>query len=239
MSLLNAVKTDVKIEDDVDVLGGGGALDSGLYNTRVGMAYMQKSKGGALGVFLTLLDGKKEIREAIYVTSGDAKGNKTYYEKDGAKNPLPGFTLINSLCLLTVGKELSDMEGEMKVVNVYNADAGKEVPTEVEVLTELMGKEVLTALFKQTVNKTKLVGSERVTLPETKDENSIDKFFRTRDRMTAAEIRAGATTPVFIDTWVEKWTGVTKDKTTTAVGKAANQSAAPSAGGKPAKSLFA
>lgn len=239
MSLLNAVKTDVKVEDDIDVLGGGGALESGAYNTRVGMAYMQKSKGGALGVFLTLLDGKKEIREAIYVTSGDAKGNKTYYEKDGVKNPLPGFTLINNLCLLTVGKELSEMEAEMKTVNVYNADAGKEVPTEVEVLTELLGKEVLTALFKQVVNKTKMVGTERITLPETREQNSIDKFFRARDRMTAAEIRAKATTAVFLDTWIEKWAGVTQDKTTTVGGKAANQTAAPGAGGKPAKSLFA
>jgi hypothetical protein len=181
------------------------------------------------------------------MSSGTAKGGKNYYEKDGVKNYLPGFNLANSLCILTVGKEVSAMNTETKVVNVYSYDARAEVPTKVEVLMDLLGQEIVTGLIKQNVDKTKkndLTGVYEAT-GETRDENEIDKFFRASDRMTVAEIRAKSTEAVFANTWDAKWTGKTKERAKGAQpGSGQGVAGAPKGAGtpivkKPSQSLFA
>jgi hypothetical protein len=208
------------------------------------MAYITKSAGGAMGLVLTLATAdKKEIRQTLWMTSGTAKGAKNYYEKDGEKHFLPGFNHANALCLLTVGKEVSAMETETKVVKVYSPESKAEVPTKVDALTDLLGKSILVGLIKQTVDKTKKndAGAYEAT-GETRDENEIDKLFRESDRMTTAEIRAQATEAAFADTWEAKWSGKTKNK---AKGVAANAGTfgapklAAAGSKKPANSLFA
>lgn len=245
MSLLKALTTDSTIAAEKDSVGGGNnPVESGLYDSVIGMAYIQKSKGGALGLFLTLKTAdNKEIRQTLWMTSGDAKGNKNYYEKDGEKFYLPGFNAANSLALLTVGKEISELDTEQKVINLYSFDAKAEVPTKVDVVMELLNQDIIAGILKQTVDKNtknESTGAYEAT-GETRDENEVDKFFRAKDKLTTAEIRAGATEPVFYTTWGDKNTGVTKVK---AKGAAAGGTAgAPKAAGtpgtaKPGKSLF-
>lgn len=244
MSALKNLTTDASIADEKDSVGGGGPLDSNTYNATVAMAYVTTSAGGATGLVLNLkTDTGREIRQTLWMTSGKAKGGNNFYvDKDGEKHYLPGFLAANSLALLTVGKEISDVETEMKVVNVYNKDAKAEVPTKVEVLVELLNKEVIVGLIKQKVDKTVKNEStgEYVATGETREENEIDKFFRARDRMTTAEIRAGAEEASFIDTWTKKWIGQIRDK---AKGASANGGTAgapkTSVSTKPKTSLFA
>jgi hypothetical protein len=208
------------------------------------MAYIQKSKGGALGLFLTLVtEDKKEIRQTLWMTSGDSKGNKNFYEKDGEKFYLPGFNAANGLALLTLGKEISELDTEQKVINLYSPDAKAEVPTKVDVIMDLLNQEVIAGIIKQTVDKNvkNEATGEYVATGETREENEIDKFFRAKDKMTTAEIRAQAEAPVFYTTWGTKHTGVTRNK---AKGAAAGGTAGvPKAAGatgtaKPGKSLF-
>jgi hypothetical protein len=239
MSLLANLATDSNIEDEKDSVGGGSRIvESGLYETTIAMAYLQKSKGGALGLFLTLKAGDKEIKQTLWMTSGDAKGNRNYYEdKNGDKKYLPGFNTANSLCLLSVGKEISAMDPEQKVVSLYSPEAKAEVPTKVDVLTELLGKEVIAGVLKQTVDKTvKNDAGVYVPTGETREENEIDKFFRASDRKTTAEIRAQADAS-FADTWEKKWTGVTRDRASKNIASGA-KAGAPVATKKPTTSLF-
>ena len=141
------------------------------------------------------------------------------------------------------------METEQKVVNVYSSEAKAEVPTKVDVLVDLLGKDILVGVIKQTVDKTRKNEATGQYDPtgETRDENEIDKLFRARDRMTTAEIRAQAPEAVFAATWESKWAGKTKDKTKKAGGTAGvpkGTSAAfagaqaAAAAKKPATSLF-
>lgn len=244
MSLLANLATDSSITDERDSLGSSGPLDSGLYHCIIGMAHISKSKGGAMGMVLTLkTDAGKEVRQTLWMTSGTAKGCKNYYEKDGQKSYLPGFITANALCLLATGKEVSAMETETKVINLYSPEAKAEVPTKAEVLMDLLGKEVIVGLIRQTVDKTKLnetTGTYEAT-GETRDENEIDKIFRAKDRMTTAEIRAQAEEAVFINSWEQKWAGKVKDR---AKGAAAGLPGVPKLGGapsaakKPTTSLF-
>ena len=214
MSILASLTADSSIATDKDSLGGNAALDSGLYLFTVNMAYINKAASGALGLVLHLkTDDNREVRQTLWMTSGTAKGCKNFYEKDGEKHFLPGFTHANNLCLLTVGKEVSAMEPETKVIKLYSSEAKAEVPTKAEVLTELLGKQIVVGLLKQKVDKT-AKNAEGVYMPtgETREENEIDKLFRAADRMTAAEIRAQAAEAAFAFTWETKFAGTVRDR---------------------------
>ena len=243
MSALKNLTSDASIANEKDSVGGGGVLESGLYPATVTLAYVTKSSGGATGLVLHAKTSMgRDIRQTLWMTSGTAKGAKNYYEKDGQKSYLPGFIAANALALLATGKEISELDTEVKVVNVYNYDAKAEVPTKVDVPVDLMGKEIIIGLMKQTVDKTaKNEAGEYLPTGETRDENEIDKFFRAADKMTTAEIRAAANEPAFYATWDSKYTGVVRIKAS----KAAGTAGAPKAFGggvamkKPATSLFA
>jgi hypothetical protein len=244
MSLLANLSTDDSVTEEKDSVGSSGPLDSGLYKSTVALAYVTKSAGGAMGLVLNLkTEAGREIRQTLWMTSGTAKGGKNYYEKDGEKFYLPGFNHANSLALLTCGKEISQLDTETKVVNVYSAEAKSEVPTKVEMLMDLLGKEIIVGVLRQTVDKTKK-NDAGVYEPtgETRDENEIDKLFRAKDRMTTAEIRAQAESATFIDTWDAKHSGTVKMKAKGASGTpgAPKAAGAPAAAAKkPTTSLFA
>lgn len=246
MSLLNTVNTDETIQEEVDTLGGAAVLESGLYDHTVTMAYLNKSSGGALGLHLTLKDANgQEMRQTLWVTSGDSKGNKTYYERNGERHGLPGYLLADSLCLLTVGKEFLKMDTEVKTVGIWNPEVRAEVPTQVEVLMDLLGKEIITGVIKQTVDRNvKDASGNYVPSGETREENEIDKFFRAKDRKTTAEIRAQTEDAIFINNWDQRWTGNVRNRASGVAGNGATRGA-PSAAvaaarntGKPAQSLF-
>lgn len=246
MSLLKALRSDDSIAAEKDSIGGNAALESGLYPLNVALAYLETATTGAMALVLSLkTQTGSTIRQKLWMVSGKDKGNKNYYEdKDGAKHYLPGFNLANSLALLTVGKELSELDTEEKVINVYSSAAKAEVPTKVAMVTALLGQDILAGVLKQTVDKTQK-NDAGVYIPtgDTRDENEIDKFFRARDRMTTAEIRAEATEAAFADAWEGKNTGVTRNKAKGAGSGNAGTAGAPRAAGgaakKPAVSLFA
>ena len=236
MSLLANLASDSTIADEKDSLGGNGPLDSGAYLFNVELAYLTKATSGALALNLVLkTDNGREMRQQLWMTSGTAKGCKNYYEKAGEKHYLPGFTHANALCLLTVGKEISQMETETKVINLYSSEAKAEVPTKVDMVMDLLNQQIYAGVIKQTVDKTKkneTTGAYEAT-GETREENEIDKFFRAKDKMTTAEIRAQAEEPTFFGSWEQKWTGKVKDR---AKGAASGLPGVPKLGGAPSAS---
>lgn len=246
MSLLKGLKKDIAAPTtEKDTLGGVQLLDSNVYGATITMAYGQKSTGGALGIFLTFkTDEGKEINQTIYVTGGDAKGNSpTYKDKDGNEHYLPGYLQVNGLCLLTVGKELSDIEDEEKTISVWDSTAKAKVLKKMPVMTELIGQRIKIGVLRQTESKQeKNEANVYVPTTDTREVNEINKFFRDEDSLTVAEIEAQATEPKFMADWLEKFKGKTLDKTSKDA-KAPSGKPAPAAGGaasapKPASSLF-
>lgn len=243
--------TDSSIAEDKDVLGGGRQLfDTDVYRATVGMAYGKKSDGGALAVALTfkLADGR-EFQKDVYTTN---RNGQNFYERDGAKHYLPGFNLVNSLCLLTTGKELSQLPIETKTVKVWNKDSKAEVPTPVPVLVDLIGKECYVAIERLIEDKTAKNDSTGAYEPtgEIVEANDLAKIFCARegfDGMTQTEIKAArdgkAPEVLFKDQWVEKYKGQVRNK---AKGAAAGGNAGapragapkPAAAAKPTSSLF-
>lgn len=233
MSILASLRTDNSIAEETDVLGGGfQTWDSAIYEALdVKLAYLHTAASGAMALALTLADSTgRELRQTVYMTSGQAKGLKNFYERDGKKHYLPGFLLANSLSLMITGKEIADLDTDEKVIKLFDFNASAEVPTKVQMFSELLGGKITAAVFKQVVDKNAKNDATGVYEPtgETREENEIDKFFHAETGQTLAEAKADSPA-AFKDQWADKWTGHTKDRSTKNVAGTGAKAGAPGA----------
>lgn len=218
MSFLDSAEYEAGNAVEKDVVGGGfKSLPSGIYGFDVLLAYCGKSKGGAKFVQLELkeVDTDNKRRFTIYVSNKEGS-IKYKNKKTGALEYLPGFLTIDSLCLLTVGKPLVQLQAqiEKKTINLYNFDLKREVPTEVDMLMPLIGQRIKAGILETIENKSAKNPSSGVYEPtnEKRTINEIDKFFRDRDDKTVGEIVGKKEKAEFIETWKAKWDGVPNDK---------------------------
>ena len=252
MSILSSVTqadpSKVKGEDK-DVLGGGGfILDTDVYEFTIKAAFLTVSDGGAIAMNIHAeTDEGRGYRETIYFTN--KKKETTFIDKKTEEvKLLPGFVNLTSFTLLTVGKEIHELREEEKVINLYDYDAGKELPTKVIMLMDLIGQKVMAAVEKQVVDKNvKNNDGKYVPSGETREQNEIVKFFRVRDRKTKSEIELDKDIPedeLFLNRWLEKNKGEVKMKAKGTSKKASAKPGKPAAGNSAAsgdgekKSLF-
>lgn len=214
---LASLKSSNDVKEQGDNLGVGAfVFESNIYEMDITQAYLQMAASGAAALVVKLKDKEsgKEHRDTFWMTSGNDKGNKTYFEKDGEKFELPGFSMAKSLTLLTVGKEIGDLVPEEKLIKLWDSKAKAEVPTKVQMYVDLIGQSILAGIIKQTVDvteKNQSTGKYDAT-GKTKESNEVEKFFRARDQLTVVEIKGGVTTPTFINTWRDTWAGKVKNK---------------------------
>lgn len=213
------------VKEDGDFLGGFGVLESGVVDTTIELAYVTVSDGGAKALNCTFktTDGRT-LRQQFWMTSGTAKGCLPYFvnQKTLEKKFLPGYTIASHICLLAAGKRIATLPTEDKVINLYSYKESKEVMTKVDMVVDLLGKQITLGVVKQLVDKTKKNDQTGAYEPtgETRAENEVDKVFRTRDGMTVAEITAKATEAKFKGQWAAKWEGQVRDKSTKSTGAA-------------------
>lgn len=218
MNLFADLAKDPEIKDEErDVLGGSFTTpESGVYPATIKVAYVTTAATGAMAVNVTLtLDNGSEVRETLWVKSGTAKGNTNYYvNAKGEKKYLPGYLTVNTLCEIAAGKELSAINIEEKILNIYSFEASKEVPTKVPVLMDLLNKPIQVGLVKVIENKRqKNHTGEYVDTAETRELVEITKIFY-ENGYTKAELQAGEEKPAFITKWAEKWKDQVKDRRT-------------------------
>ncbi len=241
MSLLSNLSVTDDIEVGTDTIGGGsnGPLESGVYDATVKAVYFKNSKGGALAANVHLDINGREVRQQLWIQSGDAKGNRNFYTtKDGKKRYLPGFELFRSLTLMATNKEPSALDLEDGIMKLWDSEAGAEKPSEVPMARELTGAQVQVGMFKQTVDKNvQADDGSYVPSGETRDENEIDKFFDQATGRTLVEAMAGLEAK-FINDWTAKWDGVTRDKTSKVQGTT-TAAAAPAGFAAPANQPIA
>jgi len=202
-----AIGSDIE-KGNPDSLGGGYTKNTGLYPANVDMAYMSKSKGGALALnlHLKLASDKSVIRQTLWVTSGDAKGNKNYYvNQAGKKFLLPGMQLANQIAIITTGQEMAALTPEAKTIKLWDRDAGAEKPQEVPVVTAMLGKPLLIGLLKHRENRNVNDGSGNyVPSREERIFNEIDKVFYP-DGFSVTEKEAQAEEAKFHKQWAAKY----------------------------------
>lgn len=209
MGIFSKLSTE-DLAEDKDVVGGGNfdPIPSGIYDATIKLAYAGFSSGGAQSLTMLFdIDGK-EYKETIYITK--KTGENFYIDKEDGKTKrqLPGFTLVNDICLLTTNSELSEQDTETKVVSVYNPDAKSEIPTEVEVPTALLGQSVKLAILRKIVNKQAKGDSGRwEDTDESKTENSIEKAMHHETGRTVNEYIHEVDPGDFQNTWGDRFTG--------------------------------
>ncbi len=175
---------------DEDYLSSGGILSTDIYPAKIKVAYMMKSNSSdALSMNLLLDVNGIEVRSQIWMTNG--KGDVTYKDKKtGDKKNLPGYSQVTALCLVTLGKELGDLDIEEKTLKLYDFTAKKEIPQAVDCFVELFGQNIQIALQEQILDKTSLNESTGKYDPtgETRKQNEIIKFFSGDKLVTISEV---------------------------------------------------
>lgn len=235
MNPLSDLSYSEDIKQEKDTLGRQ-LLESDVYLATIKAAYFGESSGGAVSLTVVAETYNGEFRETLYLTNREKKN--FYVNSRGEKNYLPGFLHADAICLLAAQKPFSEMTTEKKVFKVYNATAQADVPTEVDALPELEGKEIKLGILKEkTFKAVKHANGTYVASNETRESNVIDKVFKAKDDKTVQECRSQAPTAVFMDRWLSKWKGKTKDQTTKSKGTSAEASRSPAVA-RPTTSLF-
>lgn len=203
------------MEKTKDSLGGGSFIkESGIYDGVIKYAYETVSEKGAKAVAFEIDIEGTNYRETVYVTSNKEKGCKPYSEKNGKKTPLPGFSLVDSICLIAANKSVTQLSpSEDKTIMKWDFDAGAEKQASVKMIMELVGKKIKVGILKKLEFKREQKNGEWVDTAETRESNVMAAVFHPEQLLTVSEAREGVTEPVFYGQWLEKWKGVTDDRT--------------------------
>jgi len=202
-----AIDSDIE-STNTDTLGGSFVKSTGLYPVVVDTAYLGKSQGGAMSLNLALKVANERtiIRQTLWVTSGDAKGNKNYYTtKDNKKRLLPGMIQADQIAMILTGKNMASLTVEKKTIKLWDYTAQAEKPTEVDALTEMIGQSMLIGVHKVRTNKVKKDSNGKyVNQTEERLFNEIDKLFYP-DGFSVTEKAAEAEQPLFHKKWDEEY----------------------------------
>lgn len=206
MSIFSKLKSD-DLQKAQDRLGGGfQALPSDIYTVTIKAMYVNTSKSGAMGItLLGSVEGQpNEYRETFWVTNKDGLNYFVNKQDNKTKIPLPGFTIVDDICVVCTDAPLADQEPEEKVLNIYDAEAGKEIPKSVQVITSLTGKKVALAIQDELHNKTVKDGDKYVDTAETIERNAVVKVFHPEYKVTVLEATEGREA-TFWDKWLERY----------------------------------
>lgn len=203
------------LEQAEDRLGGFQLFETDAYDCIVKAFYAGKANDAASkakSVTVTVDIGGKEYRETIWITTKEGKNYFLNKQDNSKKVPLPGFQTIDDICYATTGKPLAELQFEEKIINVYNAEHKKEMPTSVKMGMAVIGQPVTLGIVKQLVNKqAKDSSGVYQDTADTREENSINKVFHTATKVTIVEAKSGKPAE-FFDAWVKKNKGVTQDR---------------------------
>lgn len=238
--------TTENLEETEDRVGGFSRLETDIYTGKIKAMYAGESAGGAKNVSLIVDLNGREYRETVYVTN--RKGENFFLNKQDSskKVPLPGFTIIEDICLMVTGQGLAEQDSwEEKTINLYNRDENKEVPTKVLMLMEAIDQEISLGIEKsiENQNEKQADGSYAPKADgSTREVNTIVKVFHPEHKLTVAEARNGIDEAEFRDKWLTANQGKTRDKTAKTGGNGkAGAPPKPSSGDSapaPRKSLF-
>lgn len=228
-------------ETSEDRVGGGfQPIPSGIYDATIKLVYAGKARNSdAQNVTVHLDINGHEHRETVYITNRN--GEPTFKDKETGKDvKLPGYQLIDELCMFANEQHITEQEAETKVVKLYNFDEKKELPTEVPVMTALLGKPIKVAIQRVIEDKRKQ-GSDGQYHPtgETRTLNEMVKVMHPETGRTMNEYIGGTEQPEYMREWTKLNEGKDRNKST----GAANGNTGASGSGTPfgqsqKKSLF-
>lgn len=203
--------TDGLEVNKVDTLGGGRQiLESDIYDGVIKQAYADKYASGAMFVALTVDINGTDYEERLLLTN--SKG-ENFFVRNNKKSPMPGFTIMEHICLATIGSTLSQVATEPKVLQAWDSDARAMTNQSKEVLVDLIGQPITLAIQKIRKNKQEKADDGKwVDINEPIEENEITHVFNTEYKITVLEANNGVSEPTFYNAWLDKRKGQTYDR---------------------------
>ena len=178
-------------EVESDFVGGSGPLRSNIYKGIIKYAYVDKARESeAKCLKLNIqIENEGEIAKTIWFTN---KNGEIHYndKKTGEKRNLPGFNQVDSLAMLVLGKSITQVDVEEKILKVYDYDKKEEAPKKVDCFFDFHNQPVQVAIQRQTIDKTSKNDVTGLYEPtgETVDVNEFVKFFPGDKLVTISEI---------------------------------------------------
>lgn len=206
--LFGDLETD--LPETGDYLGGRVVFATGAYPATIKMAFAGKSDSGARFLDVTFnLEDDREYNERVYYTN--AKG-ENFFVKDGKKNKMPGFVLVEELALLATGNGPNKFVTEERQIEVWDNTEKAKVRKATPVVVSLLDKEVILGLVKSVEDKTKKTDRKDdkgkpiyAATGETMEQNSIKKVFYAKDGRTVTEIKNKKEEATFIVEWRKRF----------------------------------
>lgn len=209
----NKLANTEELAEQTDSVGGRYFFPSDIYDAIISCIYLQQAKSGAMAAVVDFKIDGKDYRETMYFTNKN--GENFYTAKDGTKQGLPSWNLLDAMSTLSIGKGFMAALGsrEEKVVKVYNYDAKQELPTNVPVIMDLIGAKIKLGIIHKIVNKREQTASgEWIEVDDTKEENELSAVFHPDTLKTFAETKKNADAK-FHETWLAKYkTGAPYDR---------------------------
>ena len=199
-----SLPTNVKKEEEKDVIGGFAPLPAGIYDAMIQMAYLDESASGAKCIVIKAKIGEKEVSQTTYISN--KAGVFTYKDKQtGDLKPLPGYTQMDTFFVAVTGKGINEQTIEEKVVNIYDYAARKDVPQKRQVFMDVVKQPIKVGL--QQINEEKTTKESGYTdgTGEFRKYNEFAKWFNADSGLTTQEEQAGVTEPTFIKAWEENF----------------------------------
>lgn len=208
-------KPVVEAVHESDSLGGFSQPDTGIYKGTLSRIFGDEYASGAQYLYLEIETDKKQTQvHRILVTNSE--GSNTFVnKKSGEDQVLPGYAMIDSLCIVTLGVPLTAVDWEEHEMDV-KVD-GKDVKEVRQVPAGLWGAPVLFAVEKTFRNKQEKGDDNKYyNVNERVEQSEITKFFQVETQQTATELINEAA-PDFINKWKNKHldengVGITADR---------------------------
>lgn len=193
------------LHENEERVGGGGftADDSNASLVIFENAYLTQSKNGAWAANLQSKNKAGDERSyQVYFTN---RKGEVFYTDSKTKNrvKLPGYQLLDSIALATCGKSFKEVldNTKTKVIDLYDYESRKDVPTEVQTLPLICKKAIILGVIKKIDNKYK--NGKKTS--EKRESNEIHMVFRKEDKLTPKEHASGATEPKMYSKWIAYW----------------------------------
>lgn len=194
--------TNDGLEEQEDRVGGGRKVHpTNIYPATVTALFAGQAESGAQYVELVAKfdEGGDEYRERLFITNKKGENFFTDKKDKTKKRPLPGFTLIDNLCLLTTDKPLCEQGTEERTFKVYDSSERKEVNKACDALVDVMGEKVYLGIKHEIRNGYK----DGKDTNDKREENTISDVFHAELKLTVLEARNGKDTPEFFDAWLD------------------------------------
>lgn len=210
-NLFGALALDTDVEAVKDVKGTNfGVIDSGIYTMKCAMAYIYTKPNGGIGLATEFKGDGIVYKETLHLVKPN--GDAFYTTKANKKMPMMGLVVADAMAQVTHDKILMTLGSETvqkKMVNVYNFDEGRDIPTEVDMIMGLVGQDMQLAILRKIENKATQASNWKPT-NEQKEYNAIDTVFQVDTNLSAVEIINGAPSSQYAY-WDGRNTGKTRN----------------------------